>query len=294
MAVATGAIMSPEELNRRLQGVAEPLRSIVLQIYEESGGRIGVTTHGGFRDRAQQERMYQDYLNGGNLAAKPGHSMHERGLAVDFDVAGDDYGYLASIATKYGLINSVDGEPWHYTMGDDVQTEGGDVSLNYDLGPEANPEDVLANRLNAVFSMLGGAGPTGVEPQFDNDLWTQLTSMEDPSSGVGIDAAAGAAALAGGSAGDYQKYAMSQLAKYGWSSNEMAALIELWNRESGWNPQADNPTSSAYGIAQKMTSIHGAAEPTAEGQINWGLEYILDRYGSPSAALAHHNRNNWY
>ena len=43
-----------------------------------------------------------------------------------------------------------------------------------------------------------------------------------------------------------------------------------------------------------MTSIHGPVEGSAAGQAEWGLKYISDRYGSPSRALAFHNRNNWY
>ena len=29
-------------------------------------------------------------------------------------------------------------------------------------------------------------------------------------------------------------------------------------------------------------------------QISWGLRYIKNRYGNPGAALAFHNRMNWY
>lgn len=287
------AIMSIEELNRRLQGVQDPLRSIVIQIYNDSGGRIGVTGRGGFRDRATQEEMYQDYLNGGNLAAKPGHSMHERGLAVDFAVEGDDYDLLAQYAGRYGLVNSVDGEPWHYTMGDDVKMEGVDTgNMVYEVGETENPEDALANRLNAVFSIIGGSGPVGPEPQFDDGIFTQLTAQQQ--AGVSDVAAGAGAGVMAGDKGALQQYALSKFGQYGWDQGELNALIELWMRESGWNPQADNPTSSAAGIAQKMTSIHGALEPTPQGQIDWGLEYIVDRYGSPSAALNFHNRNNWY
>src|SRR5690606_16773518 len=45
------------------------------------------------------------------------------------------------------------------------------------------------------------------------------------------------------------------------------------------------PNSSAAGLFQKMTSIHGPLESTIAGQARWGLNYIKDRYGSPSAAL---------
>jgi len=281
--------MSPEELERRLQGVNPSLANIARQVYQESGGKIGVTSHGGFRDRAQQAKMYDDYRNGGNLAARPGNSMHERGLAIDFDT--DDYDLLASIATRLGLVNSVNGEPWHYTMGDGVEVDE-TPTLPYDVGETENPEDALANRLNAVLSMMGGASPAGVEPVTQNDMGAE----PDPIAGVSEEAATAGGAARGAVAGasQLQQYALSQFSQFGWGQEELNSLIELWNRESNWNPQADNPTSSAAGIAQKMTSIHGAIEPTGEGQINWGLQYIMGRYGSPSRALQFHNQNNWY
>lgn len=83
--------------------------------------------------------------------------------------------------------------------------------------------------------------------------------------------------------------------KFGWAGGkEWAALVRLVQKESSWNPKAANPTSSARGLFQKMTSIHGGVEGSAAGQAKWGLNYIKGRYGSPSKALAFHNRNNWY
>lgn len=70
------------------------------------------------------------------------------------------------------------------------------------------------------------------------------------------------------------------------------ALVRLWNKESGWNPTARNASSGAYGIAQMMP-MHGRREG-AQAQIDWGIDYILRRYGSPSAAMAHSDKTNWY
>ena len=49
---------------------------------------------------------------------------------------------------------------------------------------------------------------------------------------------------------------------------------------------ADNPTSSAYGIPQalpgeKMASAGADWATNPETQIRWGLGYIRDSYGSP-------------
>src|SRR5699024_10290694 len=59
-------------------------------------------------------------------------------------------------------------------------------------------------------------------------------------------------------------------------------------------PNAANPSSSARGLFQKMTSIHGPVEPTAEDQSKWGLKYIRRTYVDSVSALAFHNRRGWY
>ena len=67
------------------------------------------------RSRQQQEVLYQKYLNGtGNLAAKPGTSNHESGLAIDFTNTPGAHAWLAKNAGRFGLKN-LPGEPWHYS-----------------------------------------------------------------------------------------------------------------------------------------------------------------------------------
>ena len=67
------------------------------------------------RSREQQEVLYQKYLNGtGNLAAKPGTSNHESGLAIDFTNTPGAHAWLAKNAGRFGLKN-LRGEPWHYS-----------------------------------------------------------------------------------------------------------------------------------------------------------------------------------
>jgi hypothetical protein len=99
--------------------------------------------------------------------------------------------------------------------------------------------------------------------------------------------------------------------------------VSLWNRESGWNSLIMNPSSGAFGIAQALghggsgTSavvpvVHYPGGSTAANvtvneypsaaanggsalaQIQWGITYIAQTYGSPSAAWAHEVANGWY
>jgi len=85
----------------------------------------------------------------------------------------------------------------------------------------------------------------------------------------------------------------------GWTGAQWTALNELWTRESGWNYQATNPSSGAYGIPQalpasKMASAGADWRTDPATQIRWGLSYIAQRYGSPLNAWAHEQAFNWY
>ncbi len=83
--------------------------------------------------------------------------------------------------------------------------------------------------------------------------------------------------------------------QYGWGSGaQWASLSALIAAESSWNPNAQNPSTSAAGLFQKMTSLHGPLESTAGGQAAWGLNYIKNRYGTPVAAWNFHRANNYY
>jgi hypothetical protein len=86
----------------------------------------------------------------------------------------------------------------------------------------------------------------------------------------------------------------------GWSGSEWEALLELWSCESQWVNTAQNPTSTAFGIAQFLDSTWGlprvGCQKTADAteQIRCGLIYIREVYGSPSVAMRFHLNNNWY
>jgi len=72
---------------------------------------------------------------------------------------------------------------------------------------------------------------------------------------------------------------------------QWSALAKLWGKESAWNHRADNPHSSAYGIAQVLKTPHGS---TIEYQVSMGLKYIEHRYGTPARAWKFHQRHNYY
>jgi hypothetical protein len=96
-------------------------------------------------------------------------------------------------------------------------------------------------------------------------------------------------------AGSYQDYAMGKL---GGDGSQFSCLENLWGKESGWNPNAQNPSSTAYGIAQFLDSTWAGTgiAKTSDGyrQIDAGLIYIEKAYGSPCDAWAHSQSTGWY
>lgn len=82
---------------------------------------LNLVVNSAFRSRAEQARLYAMYQAGtGNLAAPPGYSTHEGGLSADIDMkqqgrAAAAYVWLAANARRFGFVNDVASEPWHWT-----------------------------------------------------------------------------------------------------------------------------------------------------------------------------------
>lgn len=87
--------------------------------------------------------------------------------------------------------------------------------------------------------------------------------------------------------------------QYGWTGQQFTCLVNLWQKESGWNYQAMNASSGATGIPQslpgsKMATAGADWQTSAATQIRWGLDYISRGYGTPCAAWGHSQSVNWY
>ncbi len=122
----------------------------------------------------------------------------------------------------------------------------------------ADPTQILAAQQSASTGIQTGTGITGSAPP------------ANPTSAMQIGEA--------------------ELVDYGFSkATQWTCLYNLWQRESGWNVYAQNPSSGAYGIPQSLPgdkmAMFGSdylTDPTT--QIKWGLWYIKTTYGTPCAA----------
>lgn len=96
---------------------------------------------------------------------------------------------------------------------------------------------------------------------------------------------------------DPREIGRALLAEYGFAADQFECLDALYVSESNWRVDADNPTSSAYGIPQALTSLHDLPADymtSAEAQIRWGLDYIDRAYGTPCNAWAFKQGHGWY
>lgn len=195
-------------------------------------------------------------------------SDHPKGLALDFMTSGSAGDRLAAEAVKRQHQLNVEYVIWKQKIWSDnnpswrqMEDRGSPTANHMDhvhVSFESSPTNPRYPRPGAP----GGGGSNGGGPAANIALGRRLAAAR------------------------------------GWTGEQWRDLRELWNRESNWRTSADNPTSSAYGIPQAMTSLHNVGDKYMSGdaraQIMWGLNYIKDRYGNPSAALNYHDRNNSY
>lgn len=100
---------------------------------------------------------------------------------------------------------------------------------------------------------------------------------------------------------DPRSAARALLGEFGFGDGQWGCLEQLWVGESGWNYQAENSSSGAYGIPQslpgsKMASFGDDWRTNPVTQIRWGLDYIKKSYGTPCNALDLWNSRypHWY
>lgn len=164
------------------------------------------------------------------------------------------------------------------TLSSSQQRSGGNVGA---YGGTSEAEAIASALASSVGSMPINAGSRGAA----NTAGTSPIG-QDPKGSGGNDKAS------------LQAYAKQLLQKFGWG-DQWDAFNSLVMSESGWDVKATNPSSGAYGIPQslpgsKMSSAGSDWQTSGDTQLRWMMDYIKDRYKSPSAAWSFHQKNNWY
>ena len=84
----------------------------------------------------------------------------------------------------------------------------------------------------------------------------------------------------------YKQYILIELQDF----TEAYCLIDLYTAESRFNPKARN--GSHYGIPQGRSKYLATVDGTK--QIDWGIKYNINRYGSMCKALHHFKTKGWH
>lgn len=98
--------------------------------------------------------------------------------------------------------------------------------------------------------------------------------------------------------GEMQQWFHDYLLSNGYTEADFSAGVWIINHESGWNPQATNPSSGAYGLPQslpgsKMASAGADWQTNYQTQLRWFVSYC-SRYGGIQGAYQFWQKNNWY
>ncbi len=204
-------------------------------------------------------------------AAKQAHDYIAGQLRADFGVGstasndkiqGDIMSASLGAGSTYGL--SIPG----YATGGMVGLNGPEVVLT----GEAGPEYIVPNHMLSAYGLGEEAGMAQIPFLAALARKSMMSSFGGSAVGLGKMLAAAV----------------------GWTGGEWDALYNLWQRESGWNPNAVNPSSGAYGIPQSLGHGHPYNLGDAAAQIAWGINYIEGRYGDAATAWQHEVDYGWY
>lgn len=256
--------------------------------------RPGISVGQGYRSPEEQKKMFLEryyrtdkqtntYYDGSYwekkpgvaMAAPPGLSYHEIGLAADLIFATDaDRQWLQQNAGKYGLDEfSRHGEPWH------VQSKAYPASRRqYEesgatFGTETNSEYRYTPGTTGVITETGPDGQVGTNMDFSAAIKQQMSLSDSmaafASSGVGSVLSGGPGKIAGGgkekdrgsqgktkietAPGSFDPYELARiLDRKKFKREDIWKMLAISWRESRWNPNAyaNDSDDDSYGLFQ--------------------------------------------
>lgn len=214
----------------------------------------------------------------GYLKANPGLSVQ---LIHKSQITGQDY----------GIAGGADVSGRYYT------TAGGTYEDELTMVHWAPAGMVIGGVGNAAGNAAGPATPGGVNPAMlaAGKGWFQGWTPGNASGPISGASGHGDAKM--------QQVAQALYMASGMPPGEWGAFDQLISHESGWNPTAQNPGSTAYGLGQFLDSTWAGAGGSKTSDPVKQLQYIFqylksrpDYHGSPEAAwdLWQARSPHWY
>jgi hypothetical protein len=146
------------------------------------------------------------------------------------------------------------------------------------------------NALNTAITSVNDSMSTKAQ----DDAKALAASESTTGSTGGSYTAAGSISAA---SGEIQQYALQAMSTHGWDASQWDSLSFIVSHESGWNPNSLNASSGARGLFQCLGHVECNTQSYITDyhvQVDWGLNYIANRYGNPNAAAAFWRANSWY
>lgn len=276
-----------------------------------SDGAIWIES--GDRDTETQTRLWNEAVDkygpdeARNWVAPPGHSNHEKGIAVDF---GGDMQLLAQLAPQYGIYQPMSWEPWHYepmgSRSDDPQSRTVQPTDPSSLYRPTQPKTDIGAMMSTLLGLKGytGAQDTSNEialRQGGSDPIIAGNPGFKPKEALDLPAPGPRVTVPGlGSSAGYSPSGSTDLARF------MAALRDV---ESSGNYQAEGvptPWGTATGAYQYLDSTWNnyggyarakdAPPEVQDEKARADMQAYYDQYGSwdsVSAAWYSGPGGNW-
>lgn len=252
-----------------VDGLDPAFASAIEQMIAASGGKLYIES--GYRDAAQQQALWNAAVakyGSPEAAAKwvapPGHSNHERGMAVDL---GGDIELAHTLAPRFGLIFPMGWEPWHV---EPVHARESSSQQAYTTPPpgQSNPvtDPSIAQQPQVVAASVANAMRAALDPTVAGPV--EGGSASAPSTGgQGASSSGTPAGSATGGKGIPPAELYRALRAQGLPAAAAAALTSIAGRESGYVPDAFNGNTAtgdqSYGLFQ-VNLLNGGWGPYLE------------------------------
>ena len=170
-----GKGLTGKDINGLEKSFADAIRSAADEYFSLTGKQVRVES--ALRDSAKQKELYDAYKAGKSKfpAGAPGTSKHEKGLAVDVDLASANDMDAKGLLGKYGLKRPVAGDPIHISAKDGF--EGTLTGPTSGYQPQITMHGTEALKIEPL-----GETESPFEPQNDDEknkmLTIQLESLD--------------------------------------------------------------------------------------------------------------------
>lgn len=140
-----------------------------------------------------------------------------------------------------------------------------------------------------------------VVPAFGNQVFDNVKGWAMEKLGMANGGGGDGSVDISGISGPIVDQVQEVFARHGFTGADWDAAKWIIQKESNWNPTAVNPSSGAFGLFQfnpmggnTLGQYLPDRNPDPAVQADAGARYMRNRYGSPTAAKAWWEQNNWY